>query len=137
MNFDDYREEPRRRQEQWHFDNQFHNPKFNIPRFDFPTFNGDDPSDWVEESNFYFDVNQTSEMYKVRMTTMYFKGDAKEWYKSYKIAKPEPPWPILIEEVMKYFSKVNSNPVADFRRSNSKGTLRNTSNTSHEPKQGL
>ena len=62
-------------------------------------------------------------MYKVRMATMYFKGDAKEWYKSYKIAKPEPPWPILIEEVMKYFSKVNSNPVADFRKIQQQGDV--------------
>lgn len=82
-------DEPRRGR-----DARFQDPNFqriNMPRMDFPTFSGEHPADWVEDCQFYFEAFQTPEMYKTRMATMNFTGDAREWYRSYKIDKPHPP----------------------------------------------
>lgn len=55
-------------------------------------------------------------MYKSKMASMHFSGDAKEWYKSYKIAKPQPPWPILADEVLSFFANVKGKPIDEFKR---------------------
>ncbi|XP_078160175.1 uncharacterized protein LOC144555649 [Carex rostrata] len=78
--------------------------KFNLPRVDFPTFAGIKPNSWVDCCNFYFDMYQVPEEYKSRMAVMHFTGPADDWYRSFKISNPQPPWPILVEEVLNYFA---------------------------------
>lgn len=99
-----------------HGDHQGSYPRVNMPRVDFPSFNGEDPIEWVEEAEFYFEMYQTPEMYKSRMASMSFMGDAREWYRSFKIANPFPPWPILVDEVLSFFSNSRGKPIDEFKR---------------------
>lgn len=77
----------------------------------------------VEDCQFYFEAFQTPEMYKTRMATMNFTGDAREWYRSYKIDKPHPPWQILVEEVLDFFSSTTGKPIDEFQRIQQSGSV--------------
>lgn len=88
-----------------------------MPRIDFPVFDGSRANAWLDHCNYYFDVYQTQEMYKTRLATMSFVGDASEWYECYRVENPNPPWPILVEAVFERFKVRNIiNPVVQFRR---------------------
>ena len=97
--------------------------RFNLPRVDFPTFAGIKPNTWVDCCNFYFDMYQVPEEYKSRMAAMHFTGPAEDWYRSFKISHPQPPWPILVEEVMSYFGHNTGNAVDEFKKVHQSGSL--------------
>lgn len=58
----------------------------------FSKFCGTGLIEWLEDCEYYFDLFQTPEMYKTRMTIPYFTGDAREWYRFFKLDNPHPPW---------------------------------------------
>ncbi|XP_078182382.1 uncharacterized protein LOC144575983 [Carex rostrata] len=92
------------------------NQRCYIPRLDFSVFDGEDPVDWIEECDQYFELYQIPEVHKTRMATMSLTGDAKAWYKAVKISKKLPPWPIFIEEVLDFFAETKGNPIDEFKR---------------------
>ncbi|KAJ4753527.1 polyprotein [Rhynchospora pubera] len=98
---------------------EFNNTNYrcSLPRLEFSSFDGSDALTWEEDCEFYFDVFQTPEMYKTRMATTHFGGNAREWYRGFKMDNPHPPWPILVEEVKSRFL-VNGadNPLEEFRK---------------------
>lgn len=94
----------------------YQNQKCYIPRLDFPIFDGEDPVDWIEECEQYFELYQIPEMHKTRMATMSLTGDAKAWYKAVRISKKLPPWPMFIEEVLDFFAETKGNPIDEFKR---------------------
>ncbi|KAJ3701854.1 hypothetical protein LUZ61_005559 [Rhynchospora tenuis] len=95
-----------------------------LPKLDFPSFNGSDVLTWEEDCEFYFDVFQTPEIYKTRMATTHFVGEARDWYRGFKLDKPHPPWPILVEEVKSRFTLDDSdNPLDEFRKVIHTGTV--------------
>ncbi|KAJ3706667.1 hypothetical protein LUZ61_010372 [Rhynchospora tenuis] len=88
-----------------------------LPKLTFSSFNGSDVLTSEEDYEFYFDVFQTPEMYKTRMATTHFGGDAREWYRGFKMDNPHPPWPILVDEVRSRFSEnASDNPLEEFRK---------------------
>ncbi|KAJ4807408.1 polyprotein [Rhynchospora pubera] len=91
--------------------------RYPLPRLDFPSFDGSDVVSWEEDCEFYFEVFQTPEIYKTRLATSHFSGDAREWYRGFKMDNSHPPWPILIEELKASFivAKVE-NPLEEFRK---------------------
>ncbi|KAJ4745876.1 polyprotein [Rhynchospora pubera] len=98
-------------------ESNFSNHRGNLPRLDFPSFDGSDVLTWEEDCDFYFEVFQTPEVYKTRMATSHFTGDASEWYRGFKMDNPHPPWLILVEEVKSIFLKgISGNPLEDFRK---------------------
>ncbi|XP_078157458.1 uncharacterized protein LOC144553234 [Carex rostrata] len=115
-------EQPRRgemRQEGRQFEQ-----RVNLPRMDFPIFSGIKPTSWVECCNFYFNMYQIPEEYKSRMATMHFTGPAEDWYRCFQIANPNsPPWPILVEEMLSFFSQKDGNVVDEFKRVHQSGNL--------------
>lgn len=123
VNLGDFQDETKRGRDYRQGDNQFQNQRMNLPRFDFPIFTGEHPIEWIEEAEFYFDTYQTADAYKSRMASMNFSGDAREWYRSYKISNPHPPWPILKEEVMEFFTKTAVKPFDEFKRVYQKGSV--------------
>lgn len=104
----------RRGRDERHGDNP--HQRCNLPRLYFPSFDGSDPADWVENCEFYFEMFQTPDLYQSRMATMHFAGEAKDRYRCFKIANPFPTWPVLVEEVMEFFSSNDGNPVDEFKR---------------------
>ncbi|XP_078173280.1 uncharacterized protein LOC144567100 [Carex rostrata] len=66
---------------------------------------------------------QVPEEYKSRIAVMHFKGPADDWYRCFKIANPQPPWPILVEEVMNYFAYNTGSAVDEFKRVHQYGGL--------------
>lgn len=56
----------------------------NLPRKDFPAFDGNDPEDWLDNCEYYFDMFQISEDYKTRLAAMNFSGNAYERYRCFK-----------------------------------------------------
>ncbi|XP_078180776.1 uncharacterized protein LOC144574637 [Carex rostrata] len=97
--------------------------KFNLPRVDFSIFTGLKPSSWVDCCNFYFDMYQVPDEYKSRMAAMHFTGPADDWYRCFKVSNPQPPWPILVEEVLNYFAHNTSNAVDEFKKVHQSGDL--------------
>ncbi|KAJ3702738.1 hypothetical protein LUZ61_006443 [Rhynchospora tenuis] len=98
-------------------DPPYSNYKCPIPKLDFPTINGSDVVTWEEDCEFYFEVHQTPEMYKTRLATTHFSGDAREWYRGFKMDNPHPPWPILVAELKaSFFGTQNDNPLEEFRK---------------------
>ncbi|XP_078157488.1 uncharacterized protein LOC144553264 [Carex rostrata] len=97
--------------------------RFYLPRVDFPTFAGIKPNSWVDCCNFYFDMYQVPEEYKSGMAVMHFTGPADDWYRSFKISNPQPPWQILVEEVMNYFAHNTGNAVDEFKKVHQSGAL--------------
>ncbi|KAJ4802668.1 polyprotein [Rhynchospora pubera] len=99
------------------FDNNFQGYRVNLPKLDFPSFDGTDILTWVEDSEFYFEVFQTPEVYKTRLAITHFHGDARDWYRGFLQNKPDPPWPVLVDEVKARFTIDGSdNPLEQFRR---------------------
>ncbi|KAJ1692442.1 hypothetical protein LUZ63_009140 [Rhynchospora breviuscula] len=93
------------------------NYRCSLPRLDFPTFDGCDVVTWEEDCDFYFDVYQTPEIYKTRLATSHFCGDAREWYRGFKLNNPHPPWSILVEELKASFiGGTCENPLEEFRK---------------------
>ncbi|KAJ4807690.1 polyprotein [Rhynchospora pubera] len=91
--------------------------KCNLPRLEFPSFDGSDILTWIEDGEFYFDVYQTPEIYKTRLAVTHFVGEAREWYRGFKLHNPDPPWPVLIEEVKARFTNDGvGNPLEQFRK---------------------
>ncbi|KAJ3685492.1 hypothetical protein LUZ61_014656 [Rhynchospora tenuis] len=98
--------------------------KANMPRYDFPTLNGQNVIDWIEDCEYYFDLFQVHDSQKSRMAIPHFLGDAREWYRSYKIDHPIPPWPLLVEEIRERFTNArSSNPVKEFMRTQQTGSI--------------
>lgn len=104
-------------------DSQIQPQRAFLPRVDFPVFNGTNPVDWVEESDFYFECYQVAENYKSRMASMHFTGDAREWYRSFKINNQHPPWLILKEEVLSHFVNEVGKPMEEFKRVHQTGKV--------------
>ncbi|XP_078173151.1 uncharacterized protein LOC144567004 [Carex rostrata] len=59
---------------------------------------------------------QTPNEFKSRLATMHFRGEAKDWFRCYKLANPQPPWPDLVELVREIFSGKTDKPVDEFKR---------------------
>lgn len=95
------------------------------PRMDLSIFTGTDVLDWEETCEDYFEINQTPEIYKSRLATMNFCGDARQGYRSSKIDNPIlPPWPILLEEVKERFKDEQlANPFGELRKIIKTGTV--------------
>ncbi|KAJ4780790.1 polyprotein [Rhynchospora pubera] len=98
-------------------DTNFQGHRITLPKLDFPSFNGTEILTWVEDSEFYFEVFQIPEIYKTRLAITHFQGDARSWYRGFIINKPDPPWPVLVEEVKARFTIDGSdNPLELFRK---------------------
>ncbi|KAJ1694535.1 hypothetical protein LUZ63_011233 [Rhynchospora breviuscula] len=98
-------------------ENSLSNYRCNLPRMDFPSFDGSDVLTWEEDCEFYFEVFQTPEVYRTRLATTHFTGDAREWYRGFKMDNPHPPWLLLLEEVKSRFLKgISDNPLEEFRK---------------------
>ncbi|KAJ4754640.1 polyprotein [Rhynchospora pubera] len=98
--------------------------KTNMPRYDFPTLDGKNVADWIEDCEYYFDLFQVHDSQKSRMAIPHFFGDAREWYRSYKIDHPIPPWPLLVDEIRERFTNArSSNPVKEFMRTQQTGSI--------------
>jgi len=51
------------------------------------------------------------------MATMSFTGDAKEWYSFFRVENPNPPWPVLVDEIFERFKvRGSTNPVVQFKK---------------------
>ncbi|KAJ1700090.1 hypothetical protein LUZ63_008602 [Rhynchospora breviuscula] len=98
--------------------------KINLPRTEFPHFDGSNPSGWVSKCVSYFEIYQIPDGYKTHMATLHFLEEALEWYEGFKEDCPNPPWPMLVEEVLDRFQSYNaSNPVGDFKRVHQTGKV--------------
>ncbi|KAJ4789708.1 polyprotein [Rhynchospora pubera] len=80
-------------------------PPVQLPRTDFPTFDGNDPADWLLKSEYYFDIYQIPHNYKTRLAVLSFVGEASIWYGSFRLGIDNPPWELLVEEVFARFSQ--------------------------------
>ena len=95
-----------------------------LPRIDFPSFDGKNPVDWLEECKFYFEAYQIPEDYKSRMATMNFVGVAKEWFSCYRVEHPNPSWSELVERVfVRFKTRAAGNPIVQFRKTHQTGSV--------------
>lgn len=62
-------------------------------------------------------------MYKSRMATSHFCGEANDWFRCYKIANPQPPWPDLVSLVREIFTSKSDKPVDEFKRVHQTGRV--------------
>ncbi|KAJ4788261.1 polyprotein [Rhynchospora pubera] len=100
------------------------NHRINLPRSDFPNFSGDNPSGWKSKCENYFDIFQIPEQYKSKMAVLHFTEEAADWYECFKEEYPNPPWQILVDEVLDRFHLDNSaNPVDEFKRVHQTGRV--------------
>jgi hypothetical protein len=65
--------------------------KWNTPRAELNKFDGSSTVDWLEDCDFYFDLYNTAEQFKVKTIVPYLIGDAKEWYRYFKMNNHDPP----------------------------------------------
>ncbi|KAJ4798340.1 polyprotein [Rhynchospora pubera] len=107
-------------------DSRYHNSnsKITLPRAVFSSFNGVNPSGWRSKCENYFDIFQIPEQYKKKMAVLHFVDEAADWFECFKEDCPNPPWHILVDEVLDRFHLENSsNPVDDFKRVHQTGRV--------------
>lgn len=103
---------------------EFTDQKVYMPRVDLPVFDGNRAASWLEHCKLYFEVNNTPEHYKTRLTTLSFTGDADEWWECYRVEHPNPSWPVLVEAVFERFKlRNNTNPVIQFKKVRQEGSV--------------
>ncbi|KAJ1702159.1 hypothetical protein LUZ63_001938 [Rhynchospora breviuscula] len=100
------------------------NQRINLPRSEFPIFSGENPSGWRSKCENYFDIFQIPENYKTKMAVLHFTDEAADWFDCFKEEYPNPPWQILVDEVLDRFHLENSsNPVDEFKRVHQTGRV--------------
>ncbi|KAJ4784848.1 polyprotein [Rhynchospora pubera] len=88
-----------------------------LPKIEFPSFDGEDPVNWVMECNYYFDMYQVAEVYKSRLAVLHFTKEVKDWYRGMQTGNHMLPWELLVEEVYKKFNRGNKlHPIEEFKR---------------------
>jgi hypothetical protein len=101
--------EETRREPEWRSTDNL--PKWHTPRAELTKFNGSNVVDWIEDCEFYFDVTHTPEHSKVTIITPCLMGEAREWYRYFKLNNYEPYWAEFKEEILDRFSLDNKNPI--------------------------
>jgi Retrotransposon gag protein len=97
---------------------------FRMLRIDFPKYDGGDPIEWKMNCEFYFEIYQVSEVYKIRMAVMHFSEEMNEWYRILDSGNQIPSWDLLVEEVSNRFKLVTiKHPVDEFKRLHQTGTM--------------
>ncbi|KAJ1699965.1 hypothetical protein LUZ63_008477 [Rhynchospora breviuscula] len=88
-----------------------------LPRVEFPSFDGEDPVNWLMECNYYFEMYQVDEVYKTRLAVLHFTKDLKDWYRGIQTGNHLLPWDILVEEIFKKFKEgKKQHPIEEFKR---------------------
>lgn len=72
----------------------------------FPTFDGEEPREWADRREQYFNLHQIPEQQWVDVATMHFTGRAHRWKQGYLIDKPDITWEELVEAVYKRYDGV-------------------------------
>ena len=62
-------------------------PKFS--KLYFPTFEGENPTDWVYKCETFFKYNEVLKHEKVGIASIYLEGKALEWYQGYEASLKE------------------------------------------------
>jgi hypothetical protein len=65
-------------------------PKWHPPRAELNKFDGAGIIDWLVDCEFYFDIYNTAEQFKVKIFISYLIGDAREWYRYFKMNNYDP-----------------------------------------------
>ncbi|XP_078166791.1 uncharacterized protein LOC144561645 isoform X2 [Carex rostrata] len=86
------------------FDRGRRDMRIQAPRQDFPSFEGDNPAEWVSKCHYYFELYQIPEDHKTVQAVLNFKGVASEWYRGYNVTHDHPTWPELVNLVKRRFS---------------------------------
>ncbi len=73
------------------------------PKLDYPTFEGEEPREWMKKSEQYFRIYQIPEDQWVEIATMYFGGRAHRWKEGYLLDKPNINWEELTDGVCRRF----------------------------------
>jgi hypothetical protein len=66
------------REEEWRQTDS--SSKWNTSQAELNKFDGSGTVDWLEDCDFYFDLYNTTQQFKVKTIVPYLVGDAKEWY---------------------------------------------------------
>ncbi|XP_062173762.1 uncharacterized protein LOC133879249 [Alnus glutinosa] len=72
-------------------------------RLDLPTFDGEDPSNWVYKANQYFEFYQVPENRKVKVASFYLQGDALVWFQDGEDNGLFPYWDVFVRELQTRF----------------------------------
>ncbi|KAJ4811165.1 polyprotein [Rhynchospora pubera] len=99
-------------------------PPVYLPKMDFPSFDGTDPTDWVMKSEYFFEIYQTPDDYKTRLAVIHFVGEASSWYRNFRMGMENPPWELLVEEVLARFAENAAQElVGEFKRLHQSGKV--------------
>jgi hypothetical protein len=64
--------------------------KVQAPRQELPSFNGENPEEWLAQCEYIFELYQVQEEQKTIQTVTNFRGEANAWYGGYKSTKDHP-----------------------------------------------
>ena len=88
--------------------NQFMKNITKGPRLNFPTFDGENPVEWIRQCEKCFQMSATPEEYKFSLAQLYIVGKADVWLRRSKILKTNPSWSRFYEMLMQRFSAQSS-----------------------------
>jgi hypothetical protein len=88
------------------------NSKLNTPRAELNKFDGSSIIEWLEDYEFYFDIYNTVENYKVKTIVTYLVGEVREWFRYFKLHSSDSSWVQFKEELLDRFD-INSKDSID------------------------
>jgi Retroviral aspartyl protease/Ty3 transposon capsid-like protein len=105
----------------WHTHEQL--PKWHPPRADLAKFDGTGVMDWIEDCEFFFDITHIYDNAKVSTVISYLVGEAREWYRYYKINNHNPYWSEFKDELLDRFNPDMKDLVDEFRKIHQEGRV--------------
>ena len=77
----------------------------------FPKYSGDDPTEWFNEVDQFFEYQDTIEAQKVSLSSFHLEGEANKWWQwlhhAYKEEGKEVTWAIFKEELWTRFGPLD------------------------------
>jgi Retrotransposon gag protein len=85
--------------------------------------------DWLDDYEYNFYHCHTPEFYKVQTVIPSLIGEAREWYRYYKLSNPDPSWSQFVDELQDRFNTNITNPVDEFKKIQQLGKVKDYINS--------